>query len=332
MPTTIPQQENMDLCRYRSVITHDADEQAGAVTYGEWTQNYEQLSNGPFLGRVEDLALQPLTVLREASNCIILETGMVVPGAFAFGVPVNVSGDAYFCGNMIQANCLTLLHPDVEFELRTSKDFELVAAAFNPTTLVSFINDPTVDAEELEKELRATPRVFDSPVVPAFSRFIMGLLETSQQAPANLANHQAQSQIADEFLDLITTCLDTYTQSQSHVVRAGRDRLVRRVRKYLDRTWDEPINITTLCEDLSITRRTLQNAMQEVLGVSPQAYLKAVRLNGVRRALKDRDRMSTSIADIAAEWGFWHLSQFAQDYRRLFGELPSVTRNLSLAH
>ena len=29
--------------------------------------------------------------------------------------------------------------------------------------------------------------------------------------------------------------------------------------------------------------------------------------------------------DVAARWGFWHLSQFAVDYKKLFGELPSRT-------
>ena len=32
-----------------------------------------------------------------------------------------------------------------------------------------------------------------------------------------------------------------------------------------------------------------------------------------------------SVQDIAASWGFWHLSQFATDYRKLFGVRPSDT-------
>jgi transcriptional regulator GlxA family with amidase domain len=32
------------------------------------------------------------------------------------------------------------------------------------------------------------------------------------------------------------------------------------------------------------------------------------------------------IADAANAWGFWHMGQFAKDYRTLFGELPSQTR------
>jgi AraC family transcriptional regulator, ethanolamine operon transcriptional activator len=33
-----------------------------------------------------------------------------------------------------------------------------------------------------------------------------------------------------------------------------------------------------------------------------------------------------SIGDAAAQWGFFHLSHFAADYQKLFGELPSMTR------
>ena len=334
MPAPLPSAEDQKFPfpSYRSVITTDADEQAGAVTYGDWTQYYEQLSNGPFHGRVEDLELQPLTVLREASNCIILETGMVMPDFFALGIPVNLSGDAYFCGNILHANCVTLLRPDSEFELRTSKDFDLVAAAFKPEVLCSLLNDPTVDPAEMERDLRNTAMVFDSPVAVEFAGFLSGLLDTSRHNPASLQNDQTQRQIADEFHDLISTCLNTGVHNTSHTVRAGRDRLVRRVRKYLDRAWDEPVNVTDICEDLSVTRRTLQNAMQEVLGVSPQTYLKAIRLNGVRRALKNKDRQHESIADTACHWGFWDLSQFAQDYRRLFGELPSETRRRRCFH
>ena len=32
-----------------------------------------------------------------------------------------------------------------------------------------------------------------------------------------------------------------------------------------------------------------------------------------------------SVADVAASWGFWHLSHFAADYKAMFGELPSET-------
>jgi AraC family ethanolamine operon transcriptional activator len=54
----------------------------------------------------------------------------------------------------------------------------------------------------------------------------------------------------------------------------------------------------------------------------------ALRLNGVRRDLRRADPAATRITDLAIKWGFWHMSQFAADYRSFFGELPSNTINL----
>jgi AraC family transcriptional regulator, ethanolamine operon transcriptional activator len=87
----------------------------------------------------------------------------------------------------------------------------------------------------------------------------------------------------------------------------------------------EPITIGALCKEISVSRRTLQYCFEDVLGMAPLAYLKAVRLNGARRALKAPRTRSLGVGDIAAQWGFWHPSHFREDYRRMFGELPSVT-------
>ena len=50
-----------------------------------------------------------------------------------------------------------------------------------------------------------------------------------------------------------------------------------------------------------------------------------MRLRGVRIELRQSCSRRTRVADVAAQWGFWHMGQFAADYRRRFGELPSET-------
>jgi AraC family ethanolamine operon transcriptional activator len=82
-----------------------------------------------------------------------------------------------------------------------------------------------------------------------------------------------------------------------------------------------PLSIAELCVQFGVSRRTLQYAFQEALGLNPIAYLRAVRLNHVRREL----RLGGFVTSAATKWGFWHLSSFAHDHRILFGELPSAT-------
>jgi AraC family ethanolamine operon transcriptional activator len=86
-----------------------------------------------------------------------------------------------------------------------------------------------------------------------------------------------------------------------------------------------PTTVGELCQVAGVSERTLQYLLKQKYGITPKAYLKLVRLNGVHRALYRTNSRKAKIADIANEWGFWHMGQFAKDYKGLFGELPSVT-------
>lgn len=85
-----------------------------------------------------------------------------------------------------------------------------------------------------------------------------------------------------------------------------------------------PIN--ELCRAVGVSERTLRRIFHERYLVSPKSFMIKARLNGVRSDLKKRPFNEVNIADIANNWGFWHIGQFAKDYRFLFGELPSDTQ------
>jgi AraC family ethanolamine operon transcriptional activator len=85
-----------------------------------------------------------------------------------------------------------------------------------------------------------------------------------------------------------------------------------------------PISVAKLTMLADTSQSTLKRVFQQQLGLSPKAYIRARCLSSVR------DQLSTSppdtlIADVANQWGFWHMGQFAADYRQMFGELPSET-------
>ena len=86
----------------------------------------------------------------------------------------------------------------------------------------------------------------------------------------------------------------------------------------------ERLTVAQIVRATGCSERTLQYAFKEHFGIGPKAYLIRRRLNGARDALARNDG-PTAIADVANEWGFWHMGQFAKDYRALFGELPSET-------
>jgi AraC family transcriptional regulator, ethanolamine operon transcriptional activator len=81
--------------------------------------------------------------------------------------------------------------------------------------------------------------------------------------------------------------------------------------------------VAALCRTAGASEATLRHAFLKRFGLPPARFMKAYRLNGARKDLGQIDSRETTISDVANKWGFWHLGQFAKDYRLWFGELPS---------
>ena len=86
-----------------------------------------------------------------------------------------------------------------------------------------------------------------------------------------------------------------------------------------------PIRVSELSREAGINERSLYRLFNERYGVSPKSYLNKLRLNGARYELKHASKSKIKIIEIANSWGYWHMGQFAADYKMLFGELPSET-------
>jgi AraC family transcriptional regulator, ethanolamine operon transcriptional activator len=87
----------------------------------------------------------------------------------------------------------------------------------------------------------------------------------------------------------------------------------------------EVLTMAALRRISGASERTLHYAFVERYGMPPARFMKACRLNGARKDLCGIDSHALKVSDVANKWGFWHLGQFAKDYRLWFGELPSDT-------
>ena len=103
-----------------------------------------------------------------------------------------------------------------------------------------------------------------------------------------------------------------------------RAQAVQRALAYIADHPGEGVTVRDICSENNIPLRTLNRAFNERFGMGPKAYLKQQRLSAVRAELL-YSPPEVRVTDVANHWGFWHLGQFASDYRKFFGELPSQT-------
>jgi transcriptional regulator GlxA family with amidase domain len=72
--------------------------------------------------------------------------------------------------------------------------------------------------------------------------------------------------------------------------------------------------------------RALSGAFSRFRGMTPGAFLREQRLQGVHRDLLVADPASgATVSAIAFRWGYLNLGDFAGLYRKRFSELPSQT-------
>jgi AraC family ethanolamine operon transcriptional activator len=183
-----------------------------------------------------------------------------------------------------------------------------------------------IEHRDIEQELQDVAVVqATKAAVDEFRGFLLTALESVSRTPAMLQYPAMQKGLEHALLSSVVKAVGHTDDARTTASPTARHAIVSRAQDYMREHVEEPLTVEDLCRVLGVSRRTLQYSFQEVLQLNPVSYLRAMRLNGVRRMLKTADPQRHSVQDIAARWGFWHLSHFANDYRRMFGELPSET-------
>ena len=100
---------------------------------------------------------------------------------------------------------------------------------------------------------------------------------------------------------------------------------VKRALSFMREHADQTITMETLAEQSGVSTRSLYAGFQRFQEITPMGFLKTVRLQRAQADLLAADPAQISVTEIATKWGFFHLGRFSGDYRKAFGETPSMT-------
>ncbi|UIE38557.1 helix-turn-helix domain-containing protein [Leptodesmis sichuanensis] len=183
-----------------------------------------------------------------------------------------------------------------------------------------------LDRSDLNAQFLVPNHVYSPETLPSLRAYLDRVYALLSQRSPLLHQLDFQQLILQDFLPLLITALPVQQERLKKTAKAfRRSRLVRQANEYIQTHLDQALTLTSLCQALGTSSRTLCYGFQEMFGISPMAYLKILRLQGVYRILKAADPDATTIAETASQFGFWHLGYFARDYKQMFGELPSET-------
>lgn len=302
----------------RTVLAHDADALASELT--NWQQRYDQISSGLFRGALTERQLPQLQVFRERLSQSVRQSCRVWPDAIWFGLPDHAAATR-INGRQTEADSIMVQPGNVEFELVTPSDYSIygIVASRQLLTDTARAHGCQIDWQRVQS---ADLLQVDAAERAAFLRTLARLLPDETQPGSGEAEPQWQQGVLLALLDMLDhRCVEPEVAASLQ----RRRRVVALAREYIHAHRSEAITVPELCEQVHVSRRTLQYCFEDVLGMSPMLYLRMMRLNGVRRQLNDGAPGEVAIGDVADAWGLSNFSQFSSDYRKLFGHCPSAT-------
>uniref|UniRef100_E1TK58 Helix-turn-helix, AraC domain protein n=1 Tax=Burkholderia sp. (strain CCGE1003) TaxID=640512 RepID=E1TK58_BURSG len=300
---------------------HSVEEQAALLD--TWNQSYCQISRGAFDGSVTTLAIGGFRVHIERLNRTVYQRGEVAAKEIAVGIPFQLEGHALLCGQPSHRDALHVFSGEGGFEFLSPDQHLVVNLEICPENISNRAAREHLDLLRPRLTRRAGLIPVASTRLQEFRVALESMLNILTRMPhltkdANIAETFERSAVFG-LADVLDSEPELLTQSASRTSRHWQ--LVRAVRELVEASPDCPLTVAELCVRLRASRRTLQYAFEEALGMNPFLYTRAIRLGKVQRELQS----AASVTEAATRWGFWHLGNFSAEYREQFGELPSET-------
>ncbi|MDB9536537.1 helix-turn-helix domain-containing protein [Dolichospermum planctonicum CS-1226] len=284
-----------------------------------------QLSPGGFLGTLNFADFGDLKFTHLHQNQSTKATGTKSADHIGFSLafqPKLTQVSAHGC--VIQNHDIFGFDPTREIDVFVSKDVHLVIASVNARAFHTLYKQ--MGYERGEKALKQNAMRLHPASLRPLKAYYQEIVHIFNTQPSLLMQSQMQSLIMEDFLPLLINTFGRNAQKKPRILKPFRRySLVKKAEEISKSYKDQPLTLQKLCEELETSSSALSCGFQEVFGISPMAYIKIQRLNGVRRALMNPNPNTKTVMEVAQEWGFTNAAYFVKHYQEMFGELPSKT-------
>ena len=294
----------------------DFDELTAATRH--WDLDFHQLDRGQFHGEIMQLMVGRIQIGVARFERSLQQQGASPPGVRTFVIPAASEVRFNWRRNKVTGKDLLLFPPNGELESVSRTDFHIFT--------MSVPEDLILSANETDAPLMLSwEKLSGSAYLPQLRNMLANVISAAKANSEFLTRANVIAELEHELISLLVQNICHTSSPQVRLPHRKRDLAVEQIQRMIVDSKNKLFSVADLCAATKVSQRTLRYAFFDRYGVTPKAYLKAIRLNGVRRELKSSFSLCTKINKVAMDWGFWHMGQFAADYRRHFGELPSQT-------
>ena len=288
--------------RYRSI-----DDQAEQLT--GFDQSYQQLDRGSYRGAFLACDDEEVGFFVEHTNRRLGQQGAGPDGMISAVVLLSAPGLSLNNGSTFSMDDVVLVGPGGAYEA-------VIAAGVEPAVFsVSLGAGIAVPLRRLSNQQAGrVRRVADPELSRKFRAVAANALRSWDAASQSVS--VPRSVVHALMLEVLTA--PSAAEGSSH----GSIQLYRAARDVMVGALTDSLPIPEIASRVGTSRRTLEQAFDACVSVSPARFHKLLRLNNARRLLESGRH---TVSRAATSSGLHHLGRFSSDYQELFGELPSET-------
>ena len=287
-----------------------------------WDIDFRLLARGDGSGEIGMFDTGRALVQRNRLGWKLHQRGASPRGSITFGIGIDATQMFPWCGVEVRGDRILVFPDHGEYESISDKSFHAFSLSFDERlvgAVAERLGAPPDGAAIPEGGVYNVSREEAVSIRATLCRVLDATGGELEEAQESALVEEIEQELLTELMDALVT--GRPAERPSRTLRA---RALKRSKEYIEGSDGGPITVSELCEVAGCSRRTLEYAFKDHFGVSAKAYLRDRRLNAARRELRNPEK-ARSVRAVAIRWGFWHMSQFAADYRKLFGERPSET-------
>jgi AraC family ethanolamine operon transcriptional activator len=290
----------------------------------DWDLDFRQLGVGPLGCDSLQVGSGGIRLTHNSAQVALDQHGMSPTSGHTFGIGARPM-DVRWCGRVVDSDDFLAFHPSGEFESVSPGGFEAFTISIDEEVFLA--RAESLERPDLINEVSKSEFVLrvGNTSAEALRRELWWISDSIRAQPGLIEYPEFCAKLREEIPGEVIRLLSGNAPGAKSPEVSSRGRAVRSAVDFIHDSSDEPIRMEDLCLVAGASERTLQYGFRDRYGVTPKQYIKTHRLNCVRRQLRRADPQDTRISDVAQQWGFWHMGQFACDYRKLFGMLPSAT-------
>jgi AraC-like DNA-binding protein len=251
------------------------------------------------------------------------------PASYVLYLPVSGAMEIDVGGTRITSTSTTGFLGDMsQFEkLVLHEDRSHIGMAFEKSAMIQQLSElldgPVTDNIEFSGTIELT--TVKGARLAALGKFVWNSLDVDD------ADHLSAAAIERLFQTMMIVLLEVvpnnYWPRLTRPVSPAVPRRLKRAIEYMYANISRSITVADIAREAGTSVRALQASFQQFKDTTPLNYLRAIRLEGARKALADGAN-ALPVSDIARNCGFSHMGRFAAAYHQAFGETPSETAKM----